>query len=672
MTASFKDLLTQLAEAHEREVAALQKQISGLQPASSLDTDTPEQPHRSSSETPPSSQAQPNAPEATGDSNEDCRSNSQNSQVAEDAEPMRLMSGWLQVPPKFTNLANPRLPSMNRRVVSKLTDDTGRGDETGVISSCVLDPGSTERMSWDVFGMILIGYDMITIPLMCFGPDDSSFATFMSWLAMIFWTLDMVGSLSTGYRLSNGNVVMDRKLIARNYVKSWLIIDILVVVPDWTFTLISIAVGPGEDSPGGGGTTRMLRILRAIRIVRLLRIAKLKKLLQIVYDSVDSEYIFIILNLSQLILIVLVMNHYVACVWYGIGELSRTGGSDTGLNWLEHSGKTPVITQKMAWRYVTSLHWSITQFTPASMDVSAVNLAERSFSIAILFMSLVSLSSIIGSVTASMTALRNLKGEQTKQFWMLRRYLREKGTSRSLKERILRYCEYQTERVSTTTPSSKVPLLLMLSEPLKRELSTCLYSPTLSMHPVFVYLGYHMPKMHERICETISMSSYGEADFVFRGNEVAGFMYFIKNGIFDYMLSGTQTPREPPLESKEWLVEIALWTTEWRYRGDLICRDAGDLLLIGVAAFARAMRLHPRSWHFGRIYGAKMTAHINSMDRTTLTDFTFEDDITNILQDSDVYDDTGSHRLTTSEALQSSEAEAVEEEPSNDTDIRDV
>ena len=35
----------------------------------------------------------------------------------------------------------------------------------------------------------------------------------------------------------------------------------------------------------------------------------------------------------------------------------------------------------LSWRYLTSLHWSLTQFTPASMDVSARNEYERIMSI---------------------------------------------------------------------------------------------------------------------------------------------------------------------------------------------------------------------------------------------------------------------------------------------------
>merc|ERR1719436_424296 len=91
----------------------------------------------------------------------------------------------------------------------------------------------------------------------------------------------------------------------------------------------------------------------------------------------------------------------------------------------QHVGLVPVYETSTWCQYFTSLHWSITQFTPASMDVYATNVPERLFSIVILFWALVALSSIIGSVSASMTALRNMSADENKQMWMLRRYLRQ-------------------------------------------------------------------------------------------------------------------------------------------------------------------------------------------------------------------------------------------------------
>merc|ERR1719223_1033147 len=105
-------------------------------------------------------------------------------------------------------------------------------------------------------------------------------------------------------------------------------------------------------------------------------------------------------------------------------------------NWIEVAR---VEDTTLMYKYTTSLHWSLTQFTPASMDVSARNVFERVFSIIVLFFAMVAFSSIVGSITGSMTSLRNLKNEEMKQFWLLRRYLRQRNIKKDLSERIFKY-----------------------------------------------------------------------------------------------------------------------------------------------------------------------------------------------------------------------------------------
>eukprot|EP00930_Biecheleria_cincta_P104971 TRINITY_DN9746_c0_g1_i1.p1 TRINITY_DN9746_c0_g1~~TRINITY_DN9746_c0_g1_i1.p1 ORF type:complete len:785 (-),score=138.69 TRINITY_DN9746_c0_g1_i1:70-2424(-) len=554
---------------------------------------------------------------------------------------------FVQMQKKWARLNRP--VSSTKSHVSGVTEAfqlSARREQSRHRSRCMLEPSSLVRLMWDIAGMVLIFYDMVTIPLMCFSPEDNTFTDFMGWLAMLFWTCDMAFSVNTGLRLADGSVVMDRSHIILHYLKTWFVVDLMVVVPDWTITILELSGGNGEGQ-GVARMSRMLRALRAIRILRLLRLAKLKKLVIYIYDAIDSEHLFIVVNLVRLIFVILLLNHYVACVWYAMGEITRLNGSDTGMNWLEDVGKTPVFQTSLGWRYTTSLHWSITQFTPASMDVFAVNLVERVFSIVILFWSLVALSSIIGSVSASMTQLRSLTGDKTKQFWLLRRYLKENQIEWSLRERILRYAEHKSASMSRKTLASKVALLATLSDPLKREISTAVYAPTLTLHPFFAHLEEFMPKILQRICqESIRQSSLAENDIVFRANEEASNMFFLKIGIFDYTLAGHHSPRRPPLGAKEWICELVLWSS-WRYRGDLVAIEAAELLVVDPAVFATVMRRHPRSWHFGRRYAQKICQSINKLERAGITDLTFDDEVSSFVVQSDVYDDNGGDRRMT-------------------------
>merc|ERR1719414_1890261 len=118
--------------------------------------------------------------------------------------------------------------------------------------------------------------------------------------------------------------------------------------------------------------------------------------MNLMYDLIQSEHTFICLNLIKMLLTVLVLNHLIACVWYLIGRLTMESGIR---NWIV-VGR--VEDEELSYRYLTSLHWSLTQFTPASMDISARNLWERIFSIIVLFFAMVAFSSIVGTISTAM------------------------------------------------------------------------------------------------------------------------------------------------------------------------------------------------------------------------------------------------------------------------------
>ncbi|CAE8593543.1 unnamed protein product, partial [Polarella glacialis] len=98
---------------------------------------------------------------------------------------------------------------------------------------------------------------------------------------------------------SQGLLVTRQRIITMHYLKTWFILDILVVCPDW-FDRLTTDSGDGEsDTLSQAG--RALRSVRALRTLRLLRLLKLQRIQAIVYDTIDSEYAFIGLTIARLI-----------------------------------------------------------------------------------------------------------------------------------------------------------------------------------------------------------------------------------------------------------------------------------------------------------------------------------------------------------------------------------
>lgn len=471
-----------------------------------------------------------------------------------------------------------------------------------------MSPNAPVRLSWDVASMILISYDVWWIPLQCFNPEEDFFTTMMGWVSLVFWTLDMAATLMVGY-FDNGELILDTRKIACRYLRTWFLPDLIVVLPDW-FTRV-------VDTEGGDGlatAARMIKGFRAIRILRLLRLLKLQRLMNMVYDLIDSEYMFIVFTMIRLIVAITVLNHVIACIWYLVGYLSMEAGMP---NWLEDTGLQPVKEAEFAWRYLTSLHWSLTQFTPASMDVSARNEWERVMSILVLFFSLVAFSSIVGSVTNSMTALRNMSGDNKKQFWLLRRFLNHKKIGKTTSARIIKFLEHQTANQQGDVNPSSITILTLLSEPLKNLLAYELSKKHVESHPFFGHLEHEMSPILVKLCDTVLQAiDLASEDVVFHPGEEGEKMYFIKSGTFEYMLPNGDVMKPA---QKAWLAEAVLWTTWW-HRGEFKATAPGELAVIKPGPFAEVMKVHPRPWSFCINYAEVFVKYLNKKNHKTLTD----------------------------------------------------
>eukprot|EP00928_Gymnodinium_smaydae_P030868 TRINITY_DN22827_c0_g2_i2.p1 TRINITY_DN22827_c0_g2~~TRINITY_DN22827_c0_g2_i2.p1 ORF type:complete len:649 (-),score=108.01 TRINITY_DN22827_c0_g2_i2:285-2231(-) len=394
-----------------------------------------------------------------------------------------------------------------------------------------INPHGSFRLSWDVCGAILIAYDVLFIPFQtAFKPGELFFFQFMDWLALIFWSIDMIQGFFMGY-YQNDTYIKSHWRIFKHYMKTWFLLDFLVVVPEW----LSKALEGNGSSLGGFG--RFFKSARAVRVLRLLRLVKLKKVINCLYDRLESEYTFICVNLVKLMLSVALLTHVIACGWFWTGIFARD--SYEMPNWIDVS----LIEKRSLWfKYTTALHWSLTQFTPASMDVSARNELERVYSIVVLFFAMVTFSSIIGSITSAMSSIRGMKGEENKQLWLIRRFLRQNHISSDLGLRIFKFLQHQSEKQNSRVQRSSLTRLNHLSEELTFELAHELNVQFVKEHPLLRHLEEQLPVVMVKLCGgVIKAQTYAEEEFIFSAFEQVNHMYFSR------VVSSTTSMRRPQL-----------------------------------------------------------------------------------------------------------------------------
>eukprot|EP00913_Durusdinium_trenchii_P013302 g12485.t1 len=83
---------------------------------------------------------------------------------------------------------------------------------------------------------------------------------------------------------------------------------------------------------------------------------------------------------------------------------------------------------------------------------------------------MVGFSSFVSAITASMTRLRSLQGNELSEAFLLRRFLKENHISADLQSRVVRYIDMAIEVNRKKIDKSRVQSLNMLSGPLRVEL----------------------------------------------------------------------------------------------------------------------------------------------------------------------------------------------------------
>jgi hypothetical protein len=164
------------------------------------------------------------------------------------------------------------------------------------------------------------------------------------------------------------------------------------------------------------------------------------------------------------------------------------------------------------------------------MEVVPVNGVERTFTVITSFFGMVAFSSFVSLLTASMNRLNSLRNDESRQFWLLRRYLRDWGVSYKVGSRVQRYLEFAYQKQRARVQESEVSLFALLSDPLRDEIKHEIFAVHISAHPLLS----HCPERTFR--KALFSSSLARGDILFACGEEATSMLFATNGTFMYVL----------------------------------------------------------------------------------------------------------------------------------------
>nr|XP_012231136.1 PREDICTED: potassium/sodium hyperpolarization-activated cyclic nucleotide-gated channel 3 isoform X2 [Linepithema humile] len=162
----------------------------------------------------------------------------------------------------------------------------------------VIHPCSSFRFYWDLCMLLLLVANLIILPVaISFFNDDLS----TRWIAFnclsdTIFLVDIVVNFRTGIMQQDNaeQVILDPKLIAKHYLRTWFFLDLISSIPlDYIFLIFNQDFSESFQILHAGRALRILRLAKLLSLVRLLRLSRLVR-----YVS-QWEEVYILQNLQK-------------------------------------------------------------------------------------------------------------------------------------------------------------------------------------------------------------------------------------------------------------------------------------------------------------------------------------------------------------------------------------
>lgn len=447
-------------------------------------------------------------------------------------------------------------------------------------------------MMWDAWTGLCVAYDLFMAPMAAFQMEKTPVLAAIDHVIFATWLVDMVLSFVRGFMRFNG---MDERrlfVVVRRYLTSWFAFDFLLVSLD-----MFLYVADEEDSFMKYMTVlRLIRLLRMLRVLRLLkmqeRLRTLAYVLQMTTESRLSETGNVMWYLTKNIFIIVVINHFLACVWYAIGTVGQEGQG----GWVLEHNRRYDRDVGVPYLYFTSFHWALTQVTPASMEVVPTSTWERCFNVVMIILGLCTFSTFVGSLTQVFAQLRLLSARDREKLETMRRYMAENKISVSLASTIAHWVRQRPpDETKQRLRMDEIDMFSSFPEFLLTKIRVEACKNVTAKHTFFEFAVSVDSSIFTSLCtKAMEEQSHAMGHTVFDFNDEGVGMYFVTNGQLNY-LAGDLTKFEftddwleltspsstinmsKSVERGRMISETALWL-DWHHKGRLM----GDTALVDV------------------------------------------------------------------------------------------
>mmetsp|Transcript_42896 Transcript_42896/g.98412 ORF Transcript_42896/g.98412 Transcript_42896/m.98412 type:complete len:1047 (-) Transcript_42896:51-3191(-) len=471
------------------------------------------------------------------------------------------------------------------------------------------DPTSKRRMWFDFVKFTALLYDLMITPYILaweVGPNNAEMGLSLALLSL--WLADIGVNFRTGF-YNKGLLEMRSEKIAWQYLTTTFFLDAVLLLVDIVTIFIDTFLIQDEST---FRNLKVARLARIIRLVKLIRIARMRHfsdmIMEYTHANQDGQIIF---GLFRLLILLFWLNHILCCGWFFI---SMSGPSDTGQRWVNaetvDGGKT-YVEASAQYQYFTALHWSLTQMTPASMQVSATNTWERIFSISAVTCGSLLFTFNVSMLSAKLTQRMLSTTKATDNRKTLERFLHECGINRSLTTQVKRQVTERLNYRPLVSPEEVLPILDKVAASLRKELQVSTVSPHFFQHDFFHLVNLIDNKAGEELCISTEILVLCMGDNLFESGYEAESAFLMVKGSVAYehrpRISAHSVQDAPRYKSQvgtsKWLAELAMWL-EWIHVGYAVADTHCMLLKLSTSKVIAALEKNLAVWDLARQYAA--------------------------------------------------------------------
>eukprot|EP00327_Prymnesium_parvum_P000731 CAMPEP_0182847736 /NCGR_PEP_ID=MMETSP0006_2-20121128/28621_1 /TAXON_ID=97485 /ORGANISM="Prymnesium parvum, Strain Texoma1" /LENGTH=740 /DNA_ID=CAMNT_0024978097 /DNA_START=384 /DNA_END=2606 /DNA_ORIENTATION=- len=427
----------------------------------------------------------------------------------------------------------------------------------------VLLPFGRIRIMWDLVMFILVAYTAIVLPVQIAFSTENHFPDalrdFEYAVDFIFLT-DIVLNFRTAY-VENAELVVDLNMIRSRYMRFWFPVDLAGSFP------LDLVL---QASSGSAGNTQFVTLIKVLKVPKLLRIGRFLKKLEKVEGAANIGGIFV------LCMIMVVLVHWLACVWFIITASTGPGG------WLATKGLDELVwTDQYAAVFYSTLMMVMGDSINISQDLELV------FASTVVIIGACINATIFASVANYIVQLSAVSVEhKSKMTWINRTLASLKISKTGLDTRIAQYAEYCWVRHRDFAAHQ---LVKKLPSVFSSSLAVQVYGDMLRAFPIFANVDDHFLA---NMATKLKPEVYQPEEYILVRGQIWQSVYFIKRGKVQVTWAADRPSYVNVVEHENYFGELGLFLTS-KLNYTVRAMTHLDCFRLDRLDFESVMRTHP-------------------------------------------------------------------------------